>query len=47
MLRSFPPLAVDLLSRMLAVSPHDRISAAEALRHPFFLEGEGTPAPSR
>ena len=29
---------LDLLARMLAYEPHTRISAGEALRHPFFLE---------
>ena len=37
---SFPmidnPLALDLLGKMLALDPRDRITAKEALRHDFF-----------
>jgi serine/threonine protein kinase len=29
---------IDLLHRMLSYEPHARISAGEALRHPFFQE---------
>ena len=32
------PELLDLLTRMLAYEPHSRISAGEALRHPFFQE---------
>merc|ERR1712039_1069562 len=31
---------VDLLHQMLALDPSQRISAADALRHPFLLSGE-------
>ncbi|TMW47467.1 hypothetical protein DOY81_007457 [Sarcophaga bullata] len=34
----FPSSAYDLLYRLLEVNPHKRITADEALRHPFFLE---------
>jgi serine/threonine protein kinase len=30
------PLALDLLSKMLALDPRHRITAKEALRHEFF-----------
>lgn len=30
------PLALDLLTRMLAFDPSKRISASEALKHPYF-----------
>jgi serine/threonine protein kinase len=40
---SVPPLALDLLERMLTMDPAQRISAAEALRHPYFSEGGRTP----
>lgn len=33
-----PPAGVDLLGRMLEADPSKRISAAEALAHPFFAE---------
>lgn len=39
--RSIPgadPAAIDLISRMLVYEPSQRISAKEALRHPFFSE---------
>uniref|UniRef100_A0A1I8PF17 non-specific serine/threonine protein kinase n=1 Tax=Stomoxys calcitrans TaxID=35570 RepID=A0A1I8PF17_STOCA len=34
----FPPSAYDLLYRLLEVNPHRRITADEALNHPFFQE---------
>ena len=30
------PLAVDVLDKMLAIDPDKRITAAEALSHPYF-----------
>ena len=38
-----PPLAVDLLRKMLTYDPSKRLTAAEVLRHPFFegLKVEG------
>ena len=30
------PIALDLLSKMLALDPRERITAKEALRHEFF-----------
>lgn len=33
-----PPLGVDLLMRMLDYSPSRRISASDALRHPYFAD---------
>ncbi|EDV32902.2 uncharacterized protein Dana_GF22271 [Drosophila ananassae] len=37
----FPASAYDLLHRLLEVNPHKRITAAEALLHPFFTAAEG------
>ncbi|XP_075155343.1 cdc7 kinase isoform X2 [Haematobia irritans] len=34
----FPPSAYDLLYRLLEINPHKRITADEALNHPFFEE---------
>jgi len=33
-----PPEAIDLLSKLLTLDPKERITAAEALEHPFFSE---------
>ncbi len=33
-----PPAFLDLLQRMLLLNPRERISAAEALAHPFFTD---------
>ena len=32
------PEGLDLLSRMLRYAPNERLSAAEALRHPYFAD---------
>ncbi|CAK70129.1 unnamed protein product (macronuclear) [Paramecium tetraurelia] len=32
------PLAIDLLDKMLVINPHKRITAHEALNHPYFKE---------
>lgn len=32
------PLAIDLLKKLLQFNPDERITAAEALYHPFFKE---------
>jgi cyclin-dependent kinase 7 len=48
-----PPDAVDLLARLVALNPAARITAADALAHPFFTRGEpptpphALPAPPR
>ncbi|EDV47390.1 cell division cycle 7-related protein kinase [Drosophila erecta] len=36
----FPPSAYDLLQRLLEINPHNRITAEEALKHPFFTAAE-------
>ena len=37
-LRGVSAECIDLMSRLLAYAPEDRISAKQALRHPFFAE---------
>lgn len=39
----FPPLALNLLSQMLAMNPKQRISAANALNHNYFWESKIPP----
>lgn len=34
----FPDSAYDLLNKLLEINPHKRITAEEALKHPFFTE---------
>ena len=34
----YPPQATDLLSKMLTFHPSSRITAAEALAHPYFAD---------
>ncbi len=34
--------ALDLMKKLLTLDPKERISAKEALEHPFFGEEEGT-----
>jgi dual specificity tyrosine-phosphorylation-regulated kinase 1 len=34
---------VDLINRMLAYEPEERISPEEALQHPFILSGDPPP----
>jgi len=38
--RCVPDSAFDLLSRLLDLNPYTRISAEDAIRHPFFTEAE-------
>ncbi|EDW62731.1 cell division cycle 7-related protein kinase [Drosophila virilis] len=40
----FPASAYDLLSRLLEINPHKRITAEQALNHPFFTEQAPAPA---
>ena len=35
---TFPDSAYDLLTRLLSLVPAERITATEALRHPFIIE---------
>ena len=37
--KTMDPKALNLMSRMLKKSPHERITATEALQHPYFSEG--------
>lgn len=34
----YPDSVYDLLTKLLAINPHKRISAKDALQHPFFAE---------
>lgn len=43
---SVPPLALDLLERLLTFSPHTRITAAQALKHPYFTQSDQPPVPA-
>jgi len=38
LIKSTPSEAIDLLERLLELVPQKRITAAEALEHPFFDE---------
>lgn len=40
----FPASAYDLLGRLLEINPHKRITAEEALNHPFFTEAPPLPS---
>lgn len=40
------PAGVDLLERMLAYEPIDRITSREALSHPYFADLDKTTLPS-
>jgi cyclin-dependent kinase 2 len=42
-----PPLGVDLLARMLEYTPSRRISASNALRHPYFADVSSDAPPHR
>lgn len=37
-LPNFPPLALDLLMKLIALDPAKRINAKEALEHPYFAD---------
>jgi len=36
--KNFNPLAIDLLSKLLCFDPNKRLTAEEALRHPYLKE---------
>ncbi|XP_017116189.1 cell division cycle 7-related protein kinase [Drosophila elegans] len=42
----FPASAYDLLHRLLEINPHKRITADEALQHPFFTAAEEAEQPA-
>ena len=42
-----PADALDLLSKMVALDPRERVSCEEALRHPYFSRGEPASSPGR
>jgi serine/threonine protein kinase len=42
LLPKLDPAGIDLVSKMLAYIPEQRISAEEALKHPFFDSAAGT-----
>lgn len=42
LLPKLDPAGIDLVSKMLAYIPEQRISAEEALKHPFFDSASGT-----
>jgi len=46
-LEDMPPDGVDLITKMVVFNPHDRITAHDALRHPFFASvgGDGRTTP--
>ncbi len=37
LIKNMPPLAVDLLEKLLIYDPSKRITAVEALAHPYFI----------
>ena len=41
------PVGLDLLMRLLAYDPTKRLSAEQALRHPYFRAQRRAPPPSR
>ena len=40
--RNIPDSAFDLLRRLIDLNPYTRITAEEALKHPFFTESSGS-----